>query len=81
MNNQCCYIVYLVGMYIYGYYCCYVHFEVRYDADETVKHEMSPMATVCSCEVCTEATETAEQRAYGTAEQNQMTFTLILFRK
>ena len=50
-----------------GYYCFCVSFEVRSDADETVEHGISLLWLLgVLCEVCTETTETAEQRRCGT---------------
>ena len=50
-----------------GYYCCCVPFEVSSDADETAEQGECLLRLLgVLCEICTEATETAEQRACGT---------------
>ena len=48
--------------------CCFsVPFEVRPDADETTEQGIRLLWLLgVLCDVCTEATEKAEQRPYGT---------------
>jgi len=66
----------------HGYYCYCVPFEVRSDADKSAEHGIGLLWLLgVLCEVCTEATETAEQRPYGTTSQNQTRFTLSLLRE